>query len=103
MLFGVSEVLVAARDLVNDSTIVRFLPEEGVNYHHFMLDAHEIVFCEGAQAESLHPNLSALGEKSRREILQLFPELEHQGKTATARKLAASRLVSLLNSSAQNS
>ena len=77
MLFGDDEVLVAAKHLVNDSTILRMESGE-VEYYHMLFDTHEIVFAEGAPSESFHPGQmgwGALAEESRAEILELFPEL----------------------------
>ena len=77
LLFDEPEVLVAAKHLVNDSTILR---EEGgeVEYFHMLFDTHEIVYAEGAPSESFHPDhvgWGALAEETREEILSLFPEL----------------------------
>ncbi len=77
MLFGTDEVLVAAKHLVNDSTILRVEGGE-VEYFHMLFDTHEIVFAEGAPSESFHPGQEgwgALAEEARAEILALFPEL----------------------------
>ena len=77
MLFGDDEVLVAAKHLVNDSTILRVEGGE-VEYFHMLFDTHEIVFAEGAPSESFHPGeigWGALAEEARAEILALFPEL----------------------------
>lgn len=77
MLFGETEVLVAAKHLVNDRTIRR-APGGLVSYHHILFDRHEIVLAEGAASESFHPGdeaLSALDGATRRELLRLFPEL----------------------------
>ncbi len=77
MLFGDDEVLVAAKHLVNDSTILREIGGE-VEYFHMLFDTHEIVFAEGAPSESFHPGQvgwGALAEEAREEILALFPEL----------------------------
>ena len=77
MLFGDDEVLVAAKHLVNDSTILRVEGGE-VEYFHMLFDTHEIVFAEGAPSESFHPGeigWGALAEDARAEILALFPEL----------------------------
>jgi hypothetical protein len=91
MLFGDDEVLVAAKHLVNDSTILRV--EGGtVEYFHMLFDTHEIVFAEGAPSESFHPGQEgwgALAEEARAEILALFPELENgnfEGYGASARR-----------------
>ena len=53
-----------------------------VQYFHFMLDAHEIVFANGAPAESFYPGNQAIGalpHEARREIADLFPDLPWQG------------------------
>ncbi len=77
LLFGEAEVLVAAKHLVNNRTI-RILPCASISYHHFLFDAHQIVFAEGCPAESLYPGaqtLDVVGEDARDEIIELFPEL----------------------------
>jgi hypothetical protein len=78
ILFGEAEVLVAAKHLVNDGTI-RVVPRPAIDYFHLMFDDHQIIFAEGCATESLYPGgeaLKGLSEESRREILDLFPELE---------------------------
>lgn len=78
LLFGESEVLVAAKHLVNDSTITRVEGGEVV-YYHMLFDTHEIVFAEGCPSESLHlepQNWDWLSQDAREEILTLFPELD---------------------------
>ena len=77
LLFGESEVLVAAAHLVDDHAVTQ---EEGgtVTYIHMMFDAHEIVYAEGAATESFHPGevgLSAVSEPAREELFALFPVL----------------------------
>lgn len=84
LMFGDTEVLVAAKSLVNDTTILR---EEGgeVDYFHMLFDRHEIVFAEGAPSESFHPGVEgwkALDAATRAEILELFPALEEKGFAA---------------------
>ena len=82
LLFGQAEVLVAAKHLVNDSTI-RIRPCSSVSYHHFLCDKHQIVFAEGCPAETLYPGTQALGTvdaDAREEITRLFPQL-HLKKT----------------------
>jgi hypothetical protein len=77
LLFGAEEVLVPARALVDDRAIRR-RPGGHVDYFHMLFDRHEIVFAEGAPAESFHPGQmgwSALDAAQRAEILALFPEL----------------------------
>ncbi|MEM9778599.1 MAG: Hint domain-containing protein [Pseudomonadota bacterium] len=77
-LFGQEEVLVAASDLVNDSTIRREPAEDPVTYYHIMFEKHEIVESNGAPSESFHPGrvpLTELDAQIRDELLSLFPEL----------------------------
>ncbi|KIN64553.1 Type I secretion target repeat protein [Sulfitobacter noctilucicola] len=78
LLFGQSEVLVAAKHLVNDRTI-RIKPCAFVWYYHFLCDSHQIVFAEGCPTETLYPGtetLNAVDPAAREEIVTLFPELE---------------------------
>ncbi|QJF52013.1 Hint domain-containing protein [Roseobacter ponti] len=78
LLFGTGEVLVAAKHLVNGTTI-RVVPCEEVEYVHFLFDAHQIVFAEGCPSESLYPGPQTLGivdEEARDEIIAFFPELQ---------------------------
>jgi hypothetical protein len=88
LLFGESEVLVAACHLVDGRAVT---VEEGglVTYIHFMFDEHEIVFANGAATESFHPGtfgLSTLDAAVREELFRIFPELragvESYGPTA---------------------
>ncbi len=78
LLFGQSQVLVAAKHLVNDTTI-RIVPGSEVTYYHFLLDQHQIVFAEACPSESLFPGrqaLDVLEDHERDEILTLFPGLD---------------------------
>ena len=107
VLFDETEVLAAAKMLVNDQTI---RCEEGntVDYFHMLFDVHEIVYAEGAPSESFHPGQQgwgALAEEARAEILDLFPMLEEdflaygpsvrRSLKANEAKLAAELLVGL--------
>ena len=80
LLFGEAQVLVAAKHLVNDSTI-RIVPCETVSYWHFLCDSHQIVFAEASPVESLYPgqqSLKAVTPVERDEIIALFPDLRAQ-------------------------
>ncbi|MEX0970846.1 MAG: Hint domain-containing protein [Paracoccaceae bacterium] len=79
LLFDEPECLVAAKDLVNDDTIVVAHDLREVEYFHMLFDKHEIVTSNGAPSESFHPNADALDkldEAARDEVLALFPELK---------------------------
>lgn len=77
VLFGDSDALVAAKHLLNGSTIRRV--EGGfVEYFHMLFDTHQIVFAEGAPSESFHPGTVGMGtfeDATREEIFRLFPKL----------------------------
>lgn len=93
LLFGQAEVLVAAKHLVNDDSI-RIVPQEHVEYVHFLFDRHQIVFAEGCPAESLYPGpqtLEVVEEDSRDEIIALFPELEDQAYSSPMSRYALKR------------
>ncbi len=95
LLFGEPEVLVAAKALVNDHSILR---QEGghVDYFHVLFDQHELIYAEGAVAESLFlgaESLTALSDEARGEIESLFPDLAETGEVAhfiTARRVLTS-------------
>ena len=94
LLFGEAEVLVAAKHLVNDRTIV-IAPCPEVTYFHFLCDRHQIVFAEGCPAESLFPGAQTLGTvdpAARDEILTLIPELELPRQDAALSRYALSRI-----------
>ncbi len=95
VMFGEREVLVAAKHLTGiDGVEVMQMPR--VSYIHVMFDSHEVVLADGCWAESFQPgDLSMAGIKNeqRREILDLFPELEEaqglKNYTAARRLLRA--------------
>lgn len=77
LLFGEAEVLVAARDLVNDHSIIR---REGgeVTYVHLLFDRHQVVFSEGLETESFLPGpqtVTSFEAGAVKEIYSIFPEL----------------------------
>ncbi|MEX5728501.1 hypothetical protein Ga0609869_001854 [Rhodovulum iodosum] len=77
MFFGQAQVLVAAKHLINGTTIrPAEMPE--VTYLHFAFDRHEIVYAEGIPTESLYlgaMTLSGVDRAAREELMALFPEL----------------------------
>jgi len=77
LLFGTDEVIAAAKMLV-DGAAIRPHPMREVTYYHILFDAHEIVFAEGAGAESFHPGeegFDALGAAAQDEITALLPHI----------------------------
>ncbi|MCR8724792.1 Hint domain-containing protein [Frigidibacter sp. ROC022] len=78
MLFGSAEVLVAARDLVNGSTI-RQISGGMVDYVHILFDRHQIVISNGVETESFLPGpqtSDAYEAEVLREICSIFPEFD---------------------------
>lgn len=77
LFFGQDEVLVAARLLVNDETILRD-QTPSVDYFHLLFDAHQVVSSHGLMSESFYPGgvgLTAFVAEQREEVFALFPEL----------------------------
>ncbi|MTH33307.1 hemolysin [Paracoccus limosus] len=77
-IFGATEILVAAKQLLQIDGIDIADDLHEVEYVHFLFDRHEVVFSEGAQTESLYTGteaLKAVGEAARDEIFAIFPEL----------------------------
>ena len=77
LLFGEDEVLVAARDLVNDHSVRRVEGGE-VEYVHILFDRHQVVYSEGLQTESFLPGpqtASSFDAEVVDEICAIFPEL----------------------------
>ena len=82
-MFGHSEVLVPAIKLTALPDI--FVDETVANgtYFHLLFSEHEVIFAEGAPAESLFtgPNaLAALSKDEKEELVALFPELVVSGE-----------------------
>jgi len=83
LLFGEDEVLVAAKDLVNDHSVTRQQGGE-VTYVHVMFDRHQVIYSEGLQTESFLPGPQSTSQFEQPvidEICSLFPELNpHTGE-----------------------
>lgn len=76
LLFGESEVLVKAKDLVNDKTIRPRNDSRPVSYYHLLFDRHEIIRGNGLDSESYHPGnetMDSFDAETRAEILRLMP------------------------------
>ena len=77
-MFGVDEILVAAKQLCGLAGISIAQEATEASYVHFLLDRHEVVFSNGARTESLFTGpeaLLAVGPDAAAEILTLFPQL----------------------------
>jgi len=95
-LAGAAELLVQARHLVDDVSILR---REGgfVEYHSLVFDAHEVIYAEGVPCESLMvcpAVLTRLPEPLAAPLREAFPGLSHRLHTgADVQPGLVSRLV----------
>ena len=79
LLFGEAEVLVKAKDLINDKTIRPRADGKPVTYVHLLFDRHEIVRGNGIDSESYHPGhetVDSFDAETREEILRLMPNTD---------------------------
>lgn len=80
-LFNTPEVLVMARDLVNNDTVSVDLASREVTYIHLLLPRHQIIWANGVETESFHPAsaaLSTLDDADRARLLAINPNLEFE-------------------------
>jgi len=80
-MFGATEVLVAAKQLLQIEGVDVAEDLHEVEYFHLLFDRHEVVTSNGAPTESLYTGAQALqsvGQAAREEIFTLFPELREK-------------------------
>ena len=105
-LFNENEVLVAARDLVNGSSISVDTALKEVTYVHLLLPCHEVIWANGVETESFHPAnaaLDALKEDDRFRLFARQPELAHSPHSYgphARRNLTASEAAILMHDAA---
>ncbi len=86
LMFGEEDVLVAAKDLVNDLTI-RAVPGGSVDYVHLFFDRHQIVFSECLATESYLPGAQTakgFDDRIMAELRAIFPALDMGGTAMTS-------------------
>ena len=94
LIAGEPEILVAAKHLVNRTTILRDHGMTSIAYHHVMCASHEIIFADGLATEAFRPgpeSVPALDPDARSELLALFPALKSGQEMAPVRPLADRR------------
>ncbi|MFD1883315.1 Hint domain-containing protein [Paracoccus pacificus] len=77
-MFDTEELLVPAVALTGIPGIEEVASGPGVTYFHLMLENHEIVFANGAEAETLYPGpqvIESLSPAAAEEIFTIFPAL----------------------------
>ncbi len=105
-LFNTEEVLVAARDLVNGSTITVDMNVREVTYVHLLLPSHEVLWANGVETESFHPasaDLETLSAPDRKRLMQHLPDLAvdaHSYGGYARRNLSGSEAAILLHDAA---
>ena len=91
-LWGETEVLVSARDLIDGKGVSRDMAAKSVTYIHLMLEDHHIVLANGLETESFHPaaaRLDAIEEEQRQRLFDVMPDLAYDPTTfgPTARRV----------------
>ena len=79
-MFGQREILVPAIKLVGADGVEQVASVAPITYVHILFEAHQIIFANGALAESFYTGpqaLLALLDDARKEIHEIFPELEN--------------------------
>jgi hypothetical protein len=71
-------VLIEAKDLVNDVSIVQAEHVESVEYFHIELDTHDVIIAEGALSETFVDDDSRGIFHNAHEYSLLYPEQRHQ-------------------------
>lgn len=77
-LFNTDEVLVRARDLLNDRTVVVDHRLCEVTYVHLMFDRHQVIWANGLECESFHPvsmALDAIDPMDRAALAERMPDV----------------------------
>lgn len=90
---GQTEVLVAAKKLLELPGVFVEETVTETEYWHFFCDQHEVVFAEGAPSETLHLGkeaLKALTDEEVEELEALFPEALKQAENAAFARPVAS-------------
>ena len=78
LLFGESQVLVKAQDLINDCTVCRDFEAGNITYHHMLFDRHQVITANGVPCESYLPGaqtMAGFDTGTQEEILTMFPTL----------------------------
>ncbi|MDK3017676.1 choice-of-anchor L domain-containing protein [Pseudodonghicola flavimaris] len=85
LMFGESEILVKAKDLLNDQTIRLRRDNSAVTYVHLLFEKHQIIRGNGLESESYHPGdetLDSFDAETRDELLRLMPAVAEHGPEA---------------------
>ncbi|WP_109565636.1 Hint domain-containing protein [Jannaschia seohaensis] len=78
-LWGETEVLARAGDLVDDGRVLRDHSAQDVTYIHMLFARHQVIRANGVEVESFHPgdaDLSRLNVAERQELLEIAPGVD---------------------------
>ncbi|WP_296420803.1 Hint domain-containing protein [Pseudooctadecabacter sp.] len=100
-LFNTDEVLVTARDLVNDQSIYVDRSMRELEYIHMLMPQHEVVFANGVESETFHPasaGLDHLADDDRARLFAQVPEIEADANAygAYARRVVSATEAAIL-------
>lgn len=93
-MFAKHEILVSAHNLVGMPGVTVEDDVQSVTYYHMLLDRHEVIYAEGAPAESLFTGpeaLKSVGRAALAEIQTLFPEILLDGYTPELARLSPAK------------
>lgn len=93
-MFAKHEILVSAHNLVGMPGVTIEDDVQSVTYYHMLLDRHEVIYAEGAPAESLFTGpeaLKSVGRAALAEIQTLFPEILLDGYTPELARLSPAK------------
>lgn len=71
LLFGIPEVLIAAKDLIGLPGVVQDSTPRIIGYFHILMQDHHLLVANGVASESLHPGNQALGALTPRVLADL--------------------------------
>ncbi|WP_052249508.1 Hint domain-containing protein [Tateyamaria sp. ANG-S1] len=78
LMFDTSEILVAARDCIDGDAITQDLDGKAIEYFHFMVDGHGLIWANGMVAETFYPGPVArksLDPMARARLVAKYPSL----------------------------
>ena len=92
---------VAAKDLINGSTISVDVNVPAVTYVHLLLNDHQVLWANGVESESFHPasaGLEHLGDDERARLFAQVPQIERDVTSygAYARRVVSSTEAAIL-------
>ena len=84
-LWGEHEVLVTARDMIDDHRVTRDLSARSATYIHLMMARHHILIANGMETESFHPGaaeIDSIAEDQRERLFDVMPELRYDASVS---------------------